>query len=111
MRSGRGGGGGREAAVRPPSAAPPGTGGPGGGGAGGGGGGGGGNEDPVRIASLSSREKQVLLLLGHGATRSEVAEMLHIGPNTVDSHRRRMMEKLGARNFRDLLRFATRIES
>jgi hypothetical protein len=53
----------------------------------------------------------VLFLLRCGATRSEVADRLSIGRNTVDSHRRRMVGKLGLKRFQELVHVALDIDS
>jgi DNA-binding NarL/FixJ family response regulator len=57
---------------------------------------------------LSSRELQVLQLIGEGRTGPEIARTLSIGRTTVESHRRRIMRKLGLRNHAELARFALR---
>jgi two-component system response regulator NreC len=55
---------------------------------------------------LSDREQQVLTLLARGLTYAEVATELHIGVRTVETHRRKVMEKLGLHSRADLLRYA-----
>lgn len=62
------------------------------------------NYSPVE--SLSDREFQVLCLLATGLANREIAEKLFISVKTVDSHRSRILEKLGLRNNSDLTRFA-----
>ena len=44
---------------------------------------------------LTDRELQTLSLIVQGLGRSEIAERLHISVETVKSHRRRLVEKLG----------------
>lgn len=63
-------------------------------------------DDPLQ--TLSDREVQVLVRLASGATNGEVARALCISQRTVDSHRRRILQKLGLRNNSDLTRFALR---
>jgi FixJ family two-component response regulator len=53
---------------------------------------------------LTRREREVLVCLTSGASNKEVARQLGIGPRTVEYHRARLMEKLGARNVADLVR-------
>jgi two-component system, NarL family, invasion response regulator UvrY len=59
-------------------------------------------------AVLSDRELQVLTRLAEGWKTTEVATALGLSPSTVDSHRRRVLKKLGLRNAADLTRFAIR---
>ncbi len=53
---------------------------------------------------LTRREREVLVCLTSGASNKEAARQLGIGPRTVEYHRARLMEKLGARNVADLVR-------
>lgn len=55
---------------------------------------------------LSRREKQVLQLIVDEFTTAEIAEKLHIGFGTVETHRRNILIKLGARNTAGLVRTA-----
>lgn len=58
------------------------------------------------LERLSVREREVLQLLAEGYTGREVADKLFISPKTVEGHKTRLMQKLGARNRSDLIRFA-----
>ena len=53
---------------------------------------------------LSRREKQVLELIVEEFTTSEIAEKLFISFSTVETHRRNLLTKLGARNTAGLVR-------
>lgn len=53
---------------------------------------------------LSRREKQVLQLIVDEHITSEIAEKLFISPDTVESHRRRLLSKIGVRNTAGLVR-------
>jgi len=55
---------------------------------------------------LSAREHQVLHLLALGHTNQEVAGMLAISVRTVETHRARIVEKLGLRTRAELVRYA-----
>lgn len=44
---------------------------------------------------LSSREKEILQLVAKGKTSKEIGELLHISKHTVDTHRRKILEKTG----------------
>lgn len=47
------------------------------------------------LSGLSNREQDVVRLLVLGNTSKEIAAKLFISPNTVDTHRRNILEKLG----------------
>lgn len=57
---------------------------------------------------LTSRELQVLTLVAEGHSTRKVAELLGISYKTADSHRTRMMEKLGVHETASLVRYAIR---
>jgi len=44
---------------------------------------------------LSNREKEILRLVSKGKTSREIGELLHISKHTVDTHRRKIIEKTG----------------
>jgi two-component system invasion response regulator UvrY len=56
--------------------------------------------------TLTSRERQVLRLLGQGRTVSEIAAELRLSVKTVSTYRTRLLEKLSARTTGDLIRYA-----
>ncbi|CAH0279105.1 response regulator transcription factor [Chryseobacterium sp. Bi04] len=47
---------------------------------------------------LSEREKDVVKLICQEFTNNEIGEKLFISPRTVESHRQRILEKIGAKN-------------
>lgn len=51
----------------------------------------------------SEREIDILKALAGGYTSKEIASMLFISENTVETHRKRLFVKLGARNMADLI--------
>lgn len=51
-----------------------------------------------RAEPLTGRERQVLDLLGRGATSKEIGRRLGIGTKTVENHRGRILRKLGVAN-------------
>jgi DNA-binding NarL/FixJ family response regulator len=57
---------------------------------------------------LTAREREVLQLLAEGKTNKEVATVLNIGVSTVETHRNKIMQKLGLRNFAELVIYAVR---
>lgn len=52
---------------------------------------------------LTPREFQVLELIANGASSKEAGRHLGISPRTIEVHRARVMEKLGAKNTIDLV--------
>ncbi|WP_200798583.1 response regulator [Pseudovibrio sp. Tun.PSC04-5.I4] len=54
--------------------------------------------------TLTPRERQVLTEITAGSSNKEAGRNLKISPRTVEVHRARIMEKLGARNAADLVR-------
>lgn len=56
-----------------------------------------------RIEHPSDREIDILKALAMGYTSKEIAAMLFISENTVETHRKRLFTKLGARNMADLI--------
>lgn len=48
--------------------------------------------------TLSVRETEVLTLIARGLLNKQIADRLHIGITTVISHRRNIMDKLGAKS-------------
>lgn len=53
---------------------------------------------------LTSREREVLGQVAGGASNKEAGRRLGISPRTIEVHRARIMDKLGARNAADLMR-------
>lgn len=55
---------------------------------------------------LSTREKEILRLIGDGKTSQEIADQLFIGKTTVDTHRKNILKKMNIHGKTDLIRFA-----
>jgi DNA-binding NarL/FixJ family response regulator len=53
---------------------------------------------PEGGAGLSEREREILALLSTGATNREIAERLHLGPDSVKKAATALYRKLGVRN-------------
>lgn len=62
------------------------------------------DELAARIASLTARERQVMSLVAEGLSNKAIARQLGISPRTVEIHRARMMEKMGAASAGALIR-------
>jgi PAS domain S-box-containing protein len=60
------------------------------------------------VSPLTSREVQVLALVAEGHSTKEIAALLGISYKTADSHRSRIMEKLGVHETASLVRYAIR---
>ena len=58
---------------------------------------------PPQTAPLSPKELEVLLLVAAGKDSREIATLLYITENTVESHRSHIMRKLGASNAADMV--------
>jgi len=52
---------------------------------------------------LSKREKQILMLMADGKLSKEIAEILHISKETVDSHRKNMLVRNNLKNSVELM--------
>jgi PAS domain S-box-containing protein len=60
------------------------------------------------VSPLTAREVQVLALVAEGHSTKEIAALLGISYKTADSHRSRIMEKLGLHETASLVRYAIR---
>ena len=56
--------------------------------------------------TLTDREREVLQLTAEGHTSGETGALLHISPRTVESHRAHVLQKLGLKGQKELVRFA-----
>lgn len=65
----------------------------------------------ARAETLSVREREVMDLVVAGQPNKVIAHRLGIAIRTVEIHRARVMEKLGARNLSELVRMAILLES
>jgi two-component system response regulator NreC len=59
-------------------------------------------------AVLSARERQVLAMISSGRTNRQVADALALSVNTVESHRKHIIDKLDLHSTADLVRYAIR---
>lgn len=60
---------------------------------------------------LTPREREVLHQIAAGASNKEAGRTLGISPRTIEVHRARIMEKLGAKNAADLVRIVLTSEA
>lgn len=64
------------------------------------------NETPGK--TLTTRERQVLQLVGEGHSTKEIAMLLGVSAKTADTHRTKLMEKLDIHQVAGLVRYAIR---
>ncbi|MEQ8927889.1 MAG: response regulator transcription factor [Fulvivirga sp.] len=60
-------------------------------------------------SSLSDREKEVLLMICKELTMKEIGDKLALSEKTIQNHRARIMEKIGARNTVGMVKYAFQI--
>lgn len=65
-----------------------------------------GKTDTTAEEVLSTRERAVVQLVAEGKSSKEIASILNISPNTVESHRTRIMQKLDIHDVAGLVRYA-----
>ena len=58
------------------------------------------------LASLSEREREIIIKVAEGRSSKEIAELLFLSVRTVENHRSRIMNKLGVKNAAEMVRFA-----
>jgi len=63
--------------------------------------------DPKAFSKvLTEREQELMCLFGVGMRNEDIAERLNISPQTVQGHRRNIMQKLGVTSATGLIRYA-----
>ena len=60
-------------------------------------------------SQLTKREKEILHLIGEGLSTKMIAEKCHISINTVETHRRHLLEKLNVKNSSELIKEASKV--
>jgi len=68
-------------------------------------------EIAARARTLTPREREVMDQVVTGKLNKLIASDLKLSTRTVELHRARVMEKMGAKNFSDLLRMAIALQS
>lgn len=61
-----------------------------------------------RFESLSKREREIFQLVAEGRANKQIAALLAISPSTVETHRGRIMEKLGVHSAAEIVFYAVR---
>jgi DNA-binding NarL/FixJ family response regulator len=57
---------------------------------------------------LTTREREVLQLVAEGKSTASIAAILHLSDRTIETHRKRIMDKLGIRSIAELTKYAIR---
>lgn len=55
------------------------------------------------LRDLTIREKQIALLIANGYTSLEIAKKLKLTKHTIETHRKRLMKKVRAKNVANLV--------
>lgn len=66
-----------------------------------------GDERVTDVPVLSTREKEILLLIKEGFLSKEIAKKLFLSVHTVNTHRQRILEKLNVGNSMEAIKYAT----
>ena len=64
------------------------------------------DETESALSGLTQREREVLRLVAEGYSSRQIAQELGVSPKTIETHRARMMSKLGIHKSSKLVRFA-----
>ena len=64
-------------------------------------------ESVLQLPQLTSREREILALIGQGNTSQEIASQLFISAYTVDGHRKKMMKKFKVNSMMAIIKIAT----
>lgn len=64
---------------------------------------------PSEDVVLTLRQREILQLIAEGGTTKEIAARLQLSTNTVQTHRKQLMKRLGVRDIAGLVRTAIRL--
>jgi DNA-binding CsgD family transcriptional regulator len=64
---------------------------------------------PERVGLLTKREQEILHLIGEGFSTKQISDQLYISINTVETHRRHLLEKLQVKNSMELIKEASKV--
>jgi DNA-binding NarL/FixJ family response regulator len=64
--------------------------------------------NPV-LERITPRELEVLVLIAKGYSTPDIAAQLAIAANTVESHRKKLLEKFEAKNVAELIKKASKV--
>jgi DNA-binding NarL/FixJ family response regulator len=66
-------------------------------------------EEKGPFVQLTTRQREILQLIAEGNTTKEIALKLSVSVKTVETHRARLMERLGIHDVAGLVRYAVRV--
>jgi DNA-binding NarL/FixJ family response regulator len=64
------------------------------------------DSEMIDIEKMSNREIEIFELIGKGCKTGEIAKKLNLSTNTIESHRKNIIEKLNFENGNDLVKHA-----
>ncbi len=67
-----------------------------------------GQREAEPLEGLTDRQREILQLIAEGKSTKEIAQVLDLSVKTVETHRMRIMERLGIHDVPGLVRFAIR---
>ncbi len=62
-------------------------------------------DDFTKTQKITPREQEILALITEGLTSKEIATKLFLSHSTIESHKKNIMKKIGAKNIADMIRF------
>jgi DNA-binding NarL/FixJ family response regulator len=62
------------------------------------------SDETSRLQTITQREMEIIKLLKQGMTTEEIAAKLFLSPRTVDTHRGKILKKLGLKNSISLIK-------
>ena len=65
-------------------------------------------QEPAAQEGLTRRQREILQLIAEGNSTKEIAQRLDLSVKTVETHRQRLMDRLGIHDVPGLVRFAIR---
>ena len=65
-------------------------------------------DEPTAQEGLTRRQREILQLIAEGKSTKEIASILDVSVKTVETHRMRLMDRLGIHDVPGLVRFAIR---
>jgi len=66
------------------------------------------NKDSSASPVLTNREREVLQLLAEGKSTKQIASSLYVSVKTIETHRKKIMDKLGINSIAELTKYAVR---
>lgn len=66
------------------------------------------NYDSFATAALTEREREILKLIAEGYTSNFISDTLNLSPKTIESHRKKIMDKLNLHTVAELTKYAIR---